>query len=1014
MEDTSAPLCFLSYSRRDLDEKTDVCAALQASGGRVTGDWDIPSGGDWWLQVCELIARADVFVLLATPTAMQSRTVLNEIDRATELGKRLVAVVGRDGIDEKAVPAGARRPNWLFLPKTATGSTPDVTFVDRVGAAIFTDFEDASAHTQLLMAAHAWVAEGKPNGRLLRGAALNRADALLGRLGTIRNKWQPIPTEGQRQFVRCGRRAQVRRRVSATVATVALAAAALGGYTLFQRQAEAAALESYSRRLAARAPSLLTTRPDQALLMAVVAAKHLPDAPEAETAMRQALAMMPKATSVLCDRAAHSPILDRSRRVLAIGCHDGVRVYDLRTNTLLRTLTGLESFHTMALTPDGRQLVARLPGTLRTYEIETGEHSQAPEFDRFLPELGSTTGWPAQEPVREALSPNARYAATIGGAKLFLHTLHQRPDRPVQQIPLPFVPHRVVFSADDEFVGVSTPYGTYDAAGRFQQGGALLIHIPSLRQTQLIDEPVEELSIGSDSNGRVFALVGQNAAADGRRTTDLRFSLFVRAKGGRFERLRSLTVPGDPQLLTKLVTTDDGRVLVWHRFQVTAIYPVPWTVTSESENAAFANVALGDYLTSVVTGGGCAGAGAAGDCTGATIRIFDRNGQVRYWTVFTANGARVAVVSQTQFVIASGQTAWLAMAQDDRVLPPVAHAGIVDYASFGSTWWASHDSTDTVRVMRNGSVIDLEGTAISVTNDRLAIAQSVADDAKAPIEIRDMNTDVAPAAQPTAIAAAHVGRVAALSLSPDGRRIAMSVQDPSNHRRSHFAIVDVESRSVACAMSEPLVDSLLWSAAGEWLGVKGPRERSVRDLRSPSCGFLAGTTFTNRALAGVNADGTEMVLAGPSRNGGPSLLVDLSRRSDYSEDWSDNNPGNLNIEDVDKAAFSSDQRVAVSTGGGAIHILRRKDRTILQSIHDTGRVHAMRFADGSTLEVLRGAAELRHIRYTVLPKEALLAEACARSARKSLQNSEWQELAGSAPLTPPCPDGDEVALGSAP
>lgn len=978
----------------------------------MTGDWNIPSGDDWWLQVCELIARADVFVLLATPNAMQSRTVLNEIVRATELGKRFVAVVGRDGVDENVVPNAARRPNWLFLSKTATDSTLDVTFVDRVGEAIFADFEEARAHTHLLMAAHAWVDEGRPSGRLLRGAALSRADALLERLGTIRNKWQPSPTEGQRQFVRCGRRAQVRRGVSATLGIVALAAASLGGYALFQQRAGAASLESYSRRLAARAPSLLTTRPDQALLMAVVAAKHLPDASEAETAMRQALAMMPRATLALCNRSAHSPTLDRSRRVLAIGCHDGVRIYDLRTNTLLRTVAGLETPHTMALTPDGRQLVVRLPGTLRTYDIETGEHSQAPEFDQFLPELGSTL---ADEAVHEALSPNGRYAATIGGPKLFLHTIHQRPVQPVQQIPLPFVPHRVVFSADDEFVGVSTPYGKYDASGRFQRGGAVLIHIPSSRQIQLINEPVEELSIGSDSNGRVFALVGQNAAEDGRRTTDRRFLLFVGTSRGRFERLRSLTVPGDPQLLTKLVTTDDGRVLVWHRFQVSAIHPVPWTVTSESENAAFADVALGDRLTSVVTGGGCASAGAEGACTGATIRVFDQNGQVRYWTDVTDSGASVAVVSQTQFVIASGRSAWLAVAQDDRVLSAVAHTGVVDHASFGSTWWASHDSTDTVRVMRNGSLIDLEGTAISATNDLLAVAESRGDAAPALIRIRDMNSDAAQAAPPKAIAAAHIGRVAALSLSPDGGRVAISVQDSGNHRRSRFAIVEVDSRSVTCAMSEPLVDSLLWSAAGQWLGVKGPRDRSVRDLLSPTCGFLAGTTFSNRALAGVSADGGELVLGGPSRNGGPSLLVDLSRRSDYSEDWSERNPGNLKIEDVDKAAFFSDQRLAVSTGGGAIHILRRKDRALLQSIQDTGRVHDMRFAaDGSTLEVLRGAAELRHVRYTVLPKEGLLAEACARSARKSLQDSEWQELAGSAPLTPPCPGGVEVALTSDP
>jgi hypothetical protein len=137
----------------------------------------------------------------------------------------------------------------------------------------------------------------------------------------------------------------------------------------------------------------------------------------------------------------------------------------------------------------------------------------------------------------------------------------------------------------------------------------------------------------------------------------------------------------------------------------------------------------------------------------------------------------------------------------------------------------------------------------------------------------------------------------------------------------------------------------------------------------------------------------------------------VSRELDYQQ-INDFNPGNLEIEAVDKAAFSSDASlVAVSTITGTIEVLERQTKTRIQRIDGLGRAHAMRFSDDDRfLEVVTGGGDLRIARYFILPTSRLLEEACRRSTRKSFASPEWQGVVGQAPTYRPCTGADAIAI----
>ena len=382
------PCVFLSYARENRDEMDGLCRALERANCSVSGDWKVPPGPDWWEQILNLIRRADIFVLLATAASTTSQVVNAEIAEAAKLGKRIVTVVGSDGVAADDVHPAARRPNWIFAPAVTSRALSDnANFEQKLAAAVHTNFAQVEEHTRLLGDADTWIREGRPAGRLLKGRALDRAEQLLTELGGERTEWKPAPIQDQREFVARSRRVQ-RTRVITLTTTLIVGLVAAG---LAFRAFEAASGERLARQLATKAQELPLERPDLRLLVAAEAFRMLPALTEAEVTLRHALGMIPKPIQLICEPSgpSESPrlIVSSDGGALAAWCAPGeLSIFALPSAKLLRTLRTLPcGTPTIAINSERQSVIVQCPGELRAYAIATGEVTPFPEFDKVSP-----------------------------------------------------------------------------------------------------------------------------------------------------------------------------------------------------------------------------------------------------------------------------------------------------------------------------------------------------------------------------------------------------------------------------------------------------------------------------------------------------------------------------------------------------------------------------------------------------------------------------------------------------
>ena len=87
---------FISYSRRDQEFVTRLASDLDA---KVTGVWfdqsDIQLGEEWHEKIMEGIRVCKAFVLVLSPDSVESKYVLEEVNKAMELGKVIFPVIYR-------------------------------------------------------------------------------------------------------------------------------------------------------------------------------------------------------------------------------------------------------------------------------------------------------------------------------------------------------------------------------------------------------------------------------------------------------------------------------------------------------------------------------------------------------------------------------------------------------------------------------------------------------------------------------------------------------------------------------------------------------------------------------------------------------------------------------------------------------------------------------------------------------------------------------------------------------
>jgi len=176
------PGIFISYARSDSSALADeLVAGLELAGFRPFLDrQDIAAAEDWEARLGALILGADTVVFILSPAAVRSERCTWEVERADELGKRLIPVQGA-GVPEAEVPERLRRLNYIFFREGQSFARP----LRELAETLRQDVEWIREHTRLSEAAARWQARDRATGAaddlLLRGDDLADAKAWAGR-----------------------------------------------------------------------------------------------------------------------------------------------------------------------------------------------------------------------------------------------------------------------------------------------------------------------------------------------------------------------------------------------------------------------------------------------------------------------------------------------------------------------------------------------------------------------------------------------------------------------------------------------------------------------------------------------------------------------------------------------------------------------------------------------------------------------------------------------------------------
>lgn len=188
---------FISYARADSSEiAEELRAGLNLAGFDAYLDkHDIEKSEDWEQRLKALIVRADTVVFVISPAAVRSGRCGWEVDRAQELGKRLVPVQWI-AVPEANVPVALKRLNYIFFSDRSSVTQP----LTELAETLRKDIAWIRAHTLIGEQATRWKAEPdkiKAGDLLLRGSELSEAQAWV----TRRKPDAPPITEFQSAFL---------------------------------------------------------------------------------------------------------------------------------------------------------------------------------------------------------------------------------------------------------------------------------------------------------------------------------------------------------------------------------------------------------------------------------------------------------------------------------------------------------------------------------------------------------------------------------------------------------------------------------------------------------------------------------------------------------------------------------------------------------------------------------------------------------------------------------------------
>jgi hypothetical protein len=176
---------FLSYSRADEEFICRLADALHSRGylvdfdrakiGSAEVDLGISAQDRWWMRLKEMIAAADVMVFTVSPESARSRVCDDEIAHASNLGKRIIPILRRP-IDFDRAPERLRSLNVKLSFERDDAAGFGIA-IEQLCFELGLDIDWHRRAARLARLAQQWYAEGRPEGQLLRTAAIADAEA---------------------------------------------------------------------------------------------------------------------------------------------------------------------------------------------------------------------------------------------------------------------------------------------------------------------------------------------------------------------------------------------------------------------------------------------------------------------------------------------------------------------------------------------------------------------------------------------------------------------------------------------------------------------------------------------------------------------------------------------------------------------------------------------------------------------------------------------------------------------
>ncbi len=169
---------FISYSRKDTDFVTMLSKALEAKSYVVDFDQStqfvttgIAPSDHWWVRIQDMIASADVVIVIISPDATKSAVVDEEVAYAISIAKRIIAVTCREVDFHTASPGlAALNVNHWFLRLDFTAAVVELT------QALNRDVDWLRTSARLTSDAKLWRDQSHPTDLLLVGQEIAAAE----------------------------------------------------------------------------------------------------------------------------------------------------------------------------------------------------------------------------------------------------------------------------------------------------------------------------------------------------------------------------------------------------------------------------------------------------------------------------------------------------------------------------------------------------------------------------------------------------------------------------------------------------------------------------------------------------------------------------------------------------------------------------------------------------------------------------------------------------------------------